>query len=147
MLWLCTANHSHSVSAQRQCVRTAKTQLLRALCGSCLWREARVIPCAHGIPWLGFCCLSPRLRRVKRRNVVNFSRRLRERWAERCAGKITFAEFAPVQGWINHVRCADSRQLREHVPGKELVFQKPLPKNFRGDCACGAVRDGDGNRR
>lgn len=86
---------------------------------------AQVIPCAHGIPWLGFV-VYPTHRRVKARNVVKFSQRLQARWAEYCAGEITFAEFdASVQGWINHVRYADTWGLRTHVLGKGLAFRKP----------------------
>jgi hypothetical protein len=86
---------------------------------------AQVIPCAHGIPWLGFV-VYPTHRRVKARNVVKFSRRLRARWAEYCAGQISFAEFdASVQGWINHVRYADTWGLRTHVLGQGLVYRKP----------------------
>lgn len=87
--------------------------------------QAQVIPCEHGIPWLGFV-VYPTHRRVKSHNVVKFSQRLRTRWAEYCAGKISFAEFdASVQGWINHVRYADTWGLRTHVLGQGLVFRKP----------------------
>lgn len=86
--------------------------------------EAQVIPCEHGIPWLGFV-VYPTHRRVKSRNVVKFSRRFRDRWVEYCAGKITFAEFdASVKGWVNHVRYADTWGLRKHVLGQGLVFRK-----------------------
>jgi hypothetical protein len=77
------------------------------------------------LPWLGFV-VYPTHRRVKARNVVKFSRRLRERWSEYCGGKITFAEFdASVQGWINHVSYADSWGLRTHALGQGLVYRKP----------------------
>lgn len=79
--------------------------------------EAQVIPVQHGIPWLGFV-VYPTHRRLKARNVVKYSRRLRERWAEYGAGQISFAEFAAsVHGWINHVRYADTWGLRGHVLG------------------------------
>jgi RNA-directed DNA polymerase len=69
----------------------------------------------HGIPWLGFLVYLT-YRRVKARNVHNFRRRLRECWREFCAGAISFAEFdASVQGWINHVRHADTWGLRQRV--------------------------------
>ncbi|QBQ55822.1 hypothetical protein [Nitrosococcus wardiae] len=49
--------------------------------------------------------LCPTHRRIKARNVRNFTRRLQIRWRDYCANKISFAEFdASVQGWINHVR-------------------------------------------
>ncbi len=87
--------------------------------------QAQVVPCVHGIPWLGFI-VYPTHRRVKARNVVKFTRRLRHRWAEYCAGAITFAEFdASVQGWVNHVRYADTWGLREHVLGQGLHFAPP----------------------
>jgi RNA-directed DNA polymerase len=70
------------------------------------------MPVQHGIPWLGFL-VYPDHRRVKARNVHNFRRRLQERWQEYCAGEIGFAEFdASVQGWINHVRYANTWGLR-----------------------------------
>ncbi len=78
---------------------------------------AQVLPVGCGIPWLGFV-VYPDHRRVKARNVVRFSRRLRARWGDYIAGRITFAELtASVQGWINHVRHADSWGLRGHVLG------------------------------
>lgn len=86
--------------------------------------EAQVVPVTQGIPWLGFV-VYPTHRRVKARNVVKFSRRLRQRWAEYTAGKISFAEFdASVQGWINHVRYADTWGLREHVLSQPLRYPK-----------------------
>ena len=51
----------------------------------------------------------------------DFTRRLRARWAAYCDGEISFAEFdASVQGWINHLRYADTWGLREHVLGQPL---------------------------
>lgn len=85
--------------------------------------QAEVTPVRHGIPWLGFI-VYPTHRRVKSRNVRNFTRRLRKRWGQYCAGEISFAEFdASVQGWINHVRYADTWGLRQHVLGRP--FKKP----------------------
>ena len=79
---------------------------------------AQVTPVESGIPWLGFV-VYPAHCRVKARKVVKFSRRLRTRWAEYATGHITFAEFdASVQGWINHVRYADTWGLREHMLGQ-----------------------------
>lgn len=87
--------------------------------------QAQVIPCEHGIPWLGFV-VYPTHRRVKARNVVKFSQRFRARWADYCAGKISFAEFdASVKGWVNHVRYADTWGLRKHVLGQGLIYRKP----------------------
>lgn len=83
--------------------------------------EAQVIPVEHGIPWLGFV-VYPTHRQIKARNVVKFTRRLKARWHDYCMGQITFAEFdASVQGWINHVRYADTWGLRGHVLGRGLT--------------------------
>ena len=76
---------------------------------------AHVQPTAAGVPWLGFV-VYPGHRRVKARKVVNTTRRLQSRFDEWRAGDISFAEFdASVQGWINHVRYANSWGLRQHV--------------------------------
>ena len=76
---------------------------------------AHVQPTAAGVPWLGFV-VYPDHRRVKARKVVNTTRRLQARYDAWRAGGISFAEFdASVQGWINHVRYADSWGLRKHV--------------------------------
>jgi hypothetical protein len=84
---------------------------------------AQVEPVTSGIPWLGFI-VYPDHRRVKARNVRNFDRRLQRRWKEYCDGYISFADFdSSVQGWINHVRFADSWGLRGHVLGRGLKFE------------------------
>ena len=76
---------------------------------------AQVTPVSHGIPWLGFV-VWPTHRRLKARNAVRFTRRLRALWQEHCAGRISFAELdASVQGWIAHVRHADTWGLRKHM--------------------------------
>ena len=72
-------------------------------------------PVQAGIPWLGFVVF-PTHRRVKARKVVQASRRLGERYTAWQRGEISFAEFdAGVQGWINHVRYADTWGLRKHI--------------------------------
>jgi len=84
-------------------------------------REAQVLPTQDGIPWLGFV-VYPTHRRVKRRNVVNFTRRFERNLDLYQASKITFAELdASVQGWINHVRYADTWGLRAHVLGRRAL--------------------------
>ncbi len=97
---------------------------------------AQVVPVSAGIPWLGFVVF-PTHRRVKTRNVVNFTRRLATRLDEYRAGRISFAEFdASVQGWINHVRYADTWGLREHVlnvpiPSPAPPWREPAPPRYR----------------
>lgn len=85
--------------------------------------KAQVLPVRCGIPWLGFV-VYPTHRRVKARKVVEATRCLGERYdAWRC-GSISFGEFdASVQGWINHVRYADTWGLRTHVL-KKFVWSK-----------------------
>lgn len=77
--------------------------------------KAQVLPTVNGVPWLGFV-VYPGYRKVKARKVRHATRRLQERYHAYCNGQISFAEFdASVQGWINHVRFADSWGLRRHV--------------------------------
>ena len=77
--------------------------------------QAQVVPVRCGSPWLGFV-IFPDHRRVKGRKARYTRRRLQQRYRDYRAGKISFAEFdASVQGWINHVRYADSWGLRESV--------------------------------
>ena len=105
---------------QLWCWKAAIRERLAALRLRLHEHGAQVAPVAHGIPWLGFV-VYPTHRRVKARNVVRFDRRLRARWADYCAGRISFAELdASVQGWINHVRYADTWQLRRDVLGRAL---------------------------
>jgi RNA-directed DNA polymerase len=76
--------------------------------------RAQVLPVAAGIPWLGFVVFPPH-RRVKARKVRSGHRRLRARRRYH-AGAISYAELdASIQGWINHVRHADSWGLRRHI--------------------------------
>ncbi len=77
--------------------------------------QAQVTPVTQGIPWLGFV-VYPTHRRLKRRNAINFTRRLERNIDLYESGQITFAELdASVQGWINHVRYADTWGLQEHI--------------------------------
>lgn len=89
-------------------------------------RSAQVAQTAHGVPWLGFIVF-PHHRRVKARKVVHATHRLGERYAAWEKGDISFAEFdASVQGWINHVRYADSWGLRRHVLQDFDLAARPL---------------------
>lgn len=95
--------------------KTAIIERLGALRLTIHSTRAQVTPVAIGIPWLGFVVFADH-RRVKGRKVRFASRHLRARYADYRAGIISFAEFdASVQGWINHVRYADSWGLRRHV--------------------------------
>jgi len=77
--------------------------------------QTQVLPTHCGIPWLGFV-VYPTHRRLKSRNAVAFTRKLKLNLDAYQSGRITFAELdASVQGWINHVRYADTWGLREHL--------------------------------
>lgn len=77
--------------------------------------EAQASPTAGDIPWLGFV-VYPTYRKLKRRNVVGFTRQLERNIDLYRQGRLTFAELdASVQGWINHVRYGDTWGLRAHV--------------------------------
>ncbi|MEW8440456.1 MAG: reverse transcriptase domain-containing protein [Candidatus Thiodiazotropha taylori] len=77
--------------------------------------SAQVTPTNQGIPWLGFV-VYPEFRRIKGRKLRHTCRRLSERYDAWRSGSISFGKFdASVQGWINHVRYADSWGLREAV--------------------------------
>ncbi len=78
-------------------------------------QKAQVLPTSNGIPWLGFI-VYPEFRKIKARKVRHATHRLRHRYHAYCNNQISFAEFnSSVQGWINHVRFADSWGLREQV--------------------------------
>ncbi len=95
--------------------KSAIVQRLQRLRLTIHTESAKVEPVTAGIPWLGFV-VYPTHRRLKARKAVYATRRLGERFAEWQSGHISFAEFdASVQGWINHVRYADTWGLREHV--------------------------------
>lgn len=82
--------------------------------------EAQVAPVSQGVPWLGFI-VYPSHRRLKARKARHFARRLRARWNDYCEGRISFGEFdATVQGWIAHVRHADTWGLRCRILGTPL---------------------------
>jgi RNA-directed DNA polymerase len=77
--------------------------------------SAPVAPCSAGIPWLGFV-VYPDGVKVKARKVRHTTRHLHARYAAWQTGRISFGEFdASVQGWLNHVRHADSLGLRAHM--------------------------------
>jgi Reverse transcriptase (RNA-dependent DNA polymerase) len=95
--------------------KTAIASRLAALRLTMHKRTAQVLPTASGVPWLGFV-VYPGFHKVKSRKVRHTTRRLQQRYQAYRDGEMSFAEFdASVQGWINHVRFADSWGLRRHV--------------------------------
>jgi RNA-directed DNA polymerase len=90
---------------------------------------AQVAPVEAGIPWLGFI-IFPTHRRVKARNAIKFTRRLRDRLDDYRAGRISFADLdASVQGWINHVSYADTWGLRRHVLDVPIPSHPTAPQD------------------
>jgi hypothetical protein len=74
-------------------------------------------PCAEGFPFLGFA-VHPTHRRLKRRNVVNFRRRLRHALAAWASGELKReAVLESLRGWINHARYGDTWGLRKSITG------------------------------
>jgi RNA-directed DNA polymerase len=78
-------------------------------------RRAHPQPVTEGIPFLGFVVF-PTHRRLKRRNVVNYRRRLRRLLAAYQAGTLPADRVvASMLGWINHARYGDTWGLRRDV--------------------------------
>lgn len=100
---------------------TAIGQFLARLRLTIHGESAQVNPAVDGVPWLGFV-VYPTHRRLKRRNVVNFWRRLEGNITRFRQGDITFAELdASVQGWINHVRYGDTWGLRGYLLSRHVI--------------------------
>lgn len=90
--------------------------------------SAQVQACAAGIPWLGMV-VYPDRRRIKGRKVVEGTRRLQHLYDAWRRGAISFGEFdASVQGWIAHVRHADTLGLRDHVLGRFELAGRSLQR-------------------
>jgi len=84
-------------------------------------------PTAEGFPFLGFV-VYPTHRRLKRRKVVAYRRRLRRLVAEWIAGERTQeAMVASLLGWINHARYGDTWGLRRSVAAQV----PPIPGGAR----------------
>ncbi len=78
-------------------------------------RQAHPQPTSEGIPFLGFV-VYPTHRRLKRRNVVNYRRRLKRTLDVYRAHEISRDRVvASLLGWINHVRYGDTWGLRRDV--------------------------------
>jgi hypothetical protein len=81
-------------------------------------QRAQVRPVTAGIPWLGFV-VYPTHRRVKRRNVLGYRRRLRRLLRDYEHGRVSFGELqASIRGWVEHVRYGDTWGLRSNVLGE-----------------------------
>ena len=75
-------------------------------------------PVDAGVPFLGFAVLPDR-RRLKRRKGIHFQRNLRRLAAGCRAGAVPrSAVTTSVQGWVNHVRYANTIGLRKAIFGE-----------------------------
>jgi len=89
--------------------------------------QAQVVACIQGVPWLGFI-VYPTHRHLKARNVVKFTQRFERNIDLYEKGQIPFAELdASVQGWINHVRYADTWGLRGHIFDSHPITPRQIP--------------------
>jgi RNA-directed DNA polymerase len=81
-------------------------------------------PVSEGIPFLGFV-VYPNRRRLKRRKVVHFKRKLKGMLRAFYQGKLVFAQVTEsVRGWANHARFANTVGLRKSVLGGLIEPQK-----------------------
>lgn len=84
-------------------------------------RASTVYPVTNGIPFLGFVTY-PTHRLLKRRNGVNFVRRLRRQTRRLSAGRLEYADIeASIRGWTAHAAHGDSYGLREAILGDSLI--------------------------
>jgi hypothetical protein len=72
-------------------------------------------PVAEGIPFLGFI-LYPEHRLLKRKKGIAFQRKYKLARKAHQRGELSFADLtASVQGWVNHVRYANTWHLRNAI--------------------------------
>jgi len=72
-------------------------------------------PVGEGIPFLGFVVF-PQHRLLKRRKGIEYRRRFRQRLLAYRQGRLSLDQLtASVQGWVNHVRYADTYRLRVNL--------------------------------
>jgi len=77
--------------------------------------KAQARPVSEGIPFLGFH-IFPAHRRLKRRKGIAFQRKYQQMSREHAEGKISRAKISvSVQGWVNHVRYANTWGLRRVI--------------------------------
>jgi RNA-directed DNA polymerase len=83
--------------------------------------RAQVYPVKAGIPWLGFRVF-PSHRRLRRRNVKAFARRLRAQRDAYQAGEMTLDEIQQsLQSWIAHARHGNTYRLRQALM-RQVIF-------------------------
>jgi len=94
-------------------------------------RRAQAVPVTTGLPFLGWR-IFPYRRRLKRRNVVAFTRRFRRARARYAAGRCTFDQMRhSIRGWVAHAAHGDTHALRRSLLNKPLPRRGALP--FRNE--------------
>ncbi|MBN1138411.1 MAG: RNA-dependent DNA polymerase [Anaerolineae bacterium] len=102
-------------------------------------------PTREGFPFLGFV-VYPTHRRLKRRNVVAYRRRLRWLVAGWVAGEETQkAVVASLLGWINHARYGDTWGLRGSVVASLPPMATSRPASRQGPPGPAAAPDRPGD--
>ncbi|NJP07820.1 MAG: SUMF1/EgtB/PvdO family nonheme iron enzyme [Chloroflexaceae bacterium] len=89
-------------------------------------QRARIAPVSSGIPFVGWT-ITPERRRLRRRNVVRFRRRYRQRLIDYAEGRISYAQLlASVHGWVGHARQGSTHGLRR------AILSQPVPRPQHG---------------
>ena len=87
--------------------------------------RAQAFPVVTGIPFLGFR-LYPTHRRLKRRNAVNFQRRMKLSISKLARQETTVDQIqTSVRGWVNHASHGDTYLLRESILSR-LILRAPV---------------------
>jgi hypothetical protein len=111
-------------AADKATLWTWRSEIVDALAGLRLTMHlgrTQVYPAKAGIPWLGFR-VYPTHRRLKRRNVKAFARRLRAQRDAYQAGLMTLDEIErSLQAWIAHARHGNTYRLRQAL-FRQVVF-------------------------
>ncbi len=83
--------------------------------------NAQAHPASEGFPFLGFI-IFPTHRRLKRRKGIAFQRKYQKMLREYAKGNVTRDQItASVQGWVNHVRHANTWGLRRSILSKSPI--------------------------
>lgn len=87
-------------------------------------KSSTVFPVSNGVPFLGFR-LFPEYRRLKRRNGINFQRRLQRYYREYQRGDLSREDLnSRIEGWVAHAKKADTWGLRRRL------LSAPLPLKY-----------------
>ncbi len=106
--------------------KAAIVEFLHALRLTLHEKSSTVYPVANGIPFLGFR-LYPAYRLLKRKNGVNFQRRLKRNYRAYARGELTLNSLNQrVRGWIAHAGYADTWGLRRSLFSRPIPIRKPL---------------------